>query len=91
MKGQNMHEAYFALSIEDWWLVVYIHNALMLDLHLGVMAGLGLIIGGIVLFKRTRNRERLDNSLALLGAVYPSRPGPREHGPRFYKRRRRGL
>ena len=86
-----MQELSFTLSIEGWWLYLSAPRVLQLELHLGVLIGVALIIGGIVLFKRTRNQIRLDNSLALLGAVYPSRPGRKEHGPRFYKRRRRGL
>lgn len=86
-----MQELSFTLSIEGWWLYVSAPRVLQLELHLGVLIGVALIVGGIVLFRRTRNRIKIDNSLALLGAVYPSRPGSKEHGPRFYKRRRRGL
>ena len=86
-----MQELSFTLSIEGWWLYVSAPRVLQLELHLGVLLGVALIIGGIVLFRRTRNRIKIDNSLALLGTVYPSRPGSKEHGPRFYKRRRRGL
>lgn len=61
-----------------------------LELHLGVLIGILLIVFGIKLFRRSRQQIKLDNSLALLGAVYP-KPGKKEHGPRFYRRRGRGL
>jgi hypothetical protein len=86
-----MQELSFTLSIEGWWLYLNIPRAMTLELHLGVVLGLALIIGGIYLFKRARNQIKIDRSLALLGAVYANKPGPKEHGPRFYKRRRRGL
>ena len=86
-----MQELNFMLSIEGWWFYLNVPRALQLDLHLGVLLGVALMVGAIMLLKRARNQVRLDNSLALLGAVYPSRPGRKEHGPRFYKRRRRGL
>jgi hypothetical protein len=85
-----MQELSFTLSIEGWWLYLSAPRVLQLDLHLGILIGVAFIVIGVKLFNRARNQIRMDNSLALLGAVYP-KPGPKEHGPRFYKRRRRGL
>ena len=86
-----MQELYFTLSIEGWWFVLNAPQVAYLELHLGVLIGITLIVFGIKLFMRSRQTVKLDNSLALLGAVYPNRPGPKEHGPRFYKRRGKRL
>lgn len=86
-----MQELYFTLSIEGWWFVMNAPQVAYLELHLGVLIGIALIVLGIKLFRRSRHQIKLDNSLALLGTVYPQRPSKKEHGPRFYKRRRQGL
>lgn len=85
-----MQDLYFALSIEGWWFVLNAPQVFYFELHLGVLIGILLIVFGIKLFRRSRRQIKLDNSLALLGAVYP-KPGKREHGPAFYKRRGKGL
>jgi hypothetical protein len=59
-----------SLNISDWWLSLYINNAMQLDIHVGVIGGVLLIVAGVILFRRTRRQMKLDNSLALLGAVY---------------------
>lgn len=86
-----MQELYFTLSIEGWWFVLNTPQVAYLELHLGVLIGIALIVFGIKLFKRSRQQVKLDNSLALLGAVYPKQPGKKEHGPAFYKRRGKRL
>jgi len=85
-----MQELNFTLSIEGWWLYLRAPQVIQLDLHLGVLIGVTLIVIGIKLFTHARQRVKLDNSLALLGTVYP-RSSSKDPGSRFYKRGRRGL
>jgi len=59
-----------SLNINNWWLSLYIDNVIQLDIQVGVIGGILLIVAGIILFRRTRRQMKLDNSLALLGAVY---------------------
>lgn len=79
------------MSIDSWWLSIGIRDVFYLDMHLALPIGIAVLVAVIKRFRRSRDTVKLDNSLALLGTVYPSRPGPKEHGPRFYKRRGKRL
>ena len=79
------------MSIEGWWLSIGIRDAFYLDMHLALPIGIVVLVAVIKRFRRSRNVVKLDNSLALLGAVYPKQPGKKEHGPAFYKRRGKRL
>lgn len=62
------------IMFEAGWISIWIHNVLEFDIHIGALGAILLIIAGVVLFKRTRNKIKLDRNVGLLGVVTPKEP-----------------
>jgi hypothetical protein len=82
MKGQNMQDVKFMLSIEQWWFTINLDKVIYLDINIVSAIAIALItvavMFGVNNFKERRARKMFDTSLGLLGTVYPKK---NQHGP----------
>jgi hypothetical protein len=59
------------IYFDHGWISLWVSNLIELDVHYGFIIGVTLITVGIILFKRTRRRIKLDRNVGLLGVVSP--------------------
>jgi hypothetical protein len=84
-----MQEPALDLLIADWWISLYIANVIGVDIALWVPFAVIAIIVAVRYIRYKRSEVKIS---PLLGVLQPTvRPGKREHGPAFYKRRGKGL
>lgn len=84
-----MQDPILDLFISDWWISLYVRGVIAVDIAAWVPLAL---LAAFITTRYVRYRRSQVQLSPLLGVLQPTaKPGKREHGPAFYKRRRKGL
>lgn len=84
-----MQEPIIDLLVADWWISLYIANVIGVDIAVWVPFA---VLALVLLVRYVRYRRSQVKISPLLGVLQPQpKPGKREHGPAFYKRKGKGL